>query len=169
MDPFSLSSSIAGVISLAIEVTKITTEYVSSVKGASKAVEGFRQEFATFTAVLQNFQKFINTQKPGGPFQETSVLITTLTACDEKLRGLRDLLHKQSSASNRLSKRTRRLVWPLRENECQEIVESLHRYAQIFQFSLTKDGWYVTACLVPRLLRGFWASPHSLPRTMGSG
>jgi hypothetical protein len=57
------------------------------------------------------------------------------------LRSLTEKLREHYD-SHRFLRELRRLKWPLDEQEHLQAVEAVHRYAQIFQFSLTIEGWY---------------------------
>lgn len=51
MDPVPITRVVAGLISLAIEVTKISDEFYSSAKGTPRSIKGLLQELTGLTHV----------------------------------------------------------------------------------------------------------------------
>ncbi|KAI9791792.1 MAG: hypothetical protein M1835_000095 [Candelina submexicana] len=140
IDPFTLATGLVGIISLTIEVTKITTEYTSGFQKAPTAIADLQQELVSLTEVLQQLNKFLESQQlKGSAFHDASVLCATKDACERKIIELHRKLSKHN-AGGTLSKTLRRLKWPLDEEENRQAVEDLHRYMETFQFSLNIDG-----------------------------
>ena len=147
IDPFTLITGIAGLISLTIEVTKITTGFASSVRGAAGHVHDLLSELAALNHVLQQFDTFLKTQDSLGPFAETCALIYTERYCTVKLKQLYEKL-KHLTVGGKLRRSLRALEWPYKESESVDIVLSLHRCAQTFQLALTVDQWYAIVCFL---------------------
>lgn len=141
IDPFTLITGVAGLISLAIEVTKITNDFASSVKGASGQVQDLLNEIVPLKDVLQQFDNFLKTQDSLGPFAETCALISTEQYCTVKLKQLYEKL-RHLTEGRTLRRGLHALAWPYKERETAEIILSLHRCAQTFQLALTVDQWY---------------------------
>ncbi|KAI9717311.1 MAG: hypothetical protein M1812_004838 [Candelaria pacifica] len=140
IDPFTLTTGIVGIISLAIEVTKITAEYASGFQNAPTTITDLQQELTSLTEVLQQLTKFLKSEQlKGSAFHDVSVLCATKDACEKKISELRTKLLKHNTGGS-LPKALRRLKWPLDEKESRQAVEDLHRYSQTFQFGLNIDG-----------------------------
>ena len=144
IDPFTLMTGMAGLISLAIEVTKITSDFASNVKGASGQVHDLLNELVAVKDVLQQFDTFLKTQDSLGPFAETCALISTEQYCAVKLKQLYEKLRRLTEGG-KLRRGLHALAWPYKETENAEIILSLHRCAQTFQLALTVDQWYAIA------------------------
>ncbi|KAI9704411.1 MAG: hypothetical protein M1836_007274 [Candelina mexicana] len=140
IDPFTLATGLVGIISLTIEVTKITAEYASGFQKAPTAIADLQQELVSLTEVLQRLNKFLESQQLiGSAFHDASVLCATKDACERKTIELHRKLSKHNTGGS-LSKTLRRLKWPLDEKENRQAVEDMHRYTETFQFSLNIDG-----------------------------
>ena len=137
-DPFSLATGIAGLISLCLEVTKITRQYVQGVRNAAKDVDEFLKELSALADVLRHLVKFLRSDGAGKTnFDQTSVLLLTHRACEEKLKAIHLKLQKRSNDL----KLIKTLMWPLVKKEHRQTVATIHQWVQTFQFALTIDGW----------------------------
>jgi hypothetical protein len=56
-DPLSAVGSVAGLVSLAIQLSQLSFQYVSGMKGSSKAWSAYIQELSTLTTVLLKLQQ----------------------------------------------------------------------------------------------------------------
>jgi hypothetical protein len=141
MDGLSFAASVAGIVSLALDVTQILRNYYSDVESAPKDIEDLTQEVDAISKVLTQLETFLDTVgEKGNSFDLTaSVLASTIKDCRVTLEHLKDSLTMKISQGFR--KVIGRLMWPFRKDEVQKIVESLRRCNQIFQFSLTVEGW----------------------------
>ena len=158
IDPFTLITGIAGLISLTIEVTKITTDFASSVKGAAGHVHELLNELAALNHVLQQLDSLLKTENSLGPFAETCPLILLERYCTVKVKQLYEKL-RHLTVGGKLRRTLHALEWPFKKSESVDIILSLHRCAQTFQLALTVDQWYAIVCFLshfqpssPRLL-----------------
>lgn len=137
-DPFVLATGIAGLISLALEVTQITCQYVNGVRNAAKEINHLLAELSALVNVLRRLYCFLQDSRINkSNFNHTSVLFLTHRACDEQLQALRSSLLKRSNGHRMIKS----LTWPFVKREHQETVLAIHRWVQIFQFALTINGW----------------------------
>lgn len=140
-DPFTLVTGIAGLLSLGMEVTKITRQYVKGVRNASKDVEEFLDELAALIDVLGRLDDFLKDDKASRfIFDRSSVLFLTYSACEERLNTVRVQLLKRRNKYTLI----KALMWPFVKQEHKETVLALHRWVQTFQLALTVDGWYLS-------------------------
>jgi hypothetical protein len=148
MDPFTISTGIAGFLSLALEISKILSAYISDVKSAPSDVENLLQEFKSLCTVLD---QLINLLKDDvkGDFQLTSALCVAITACRELVQELYKKVGKlrckpDSGATGKIKEIVKRTVeWPLKKEELSSTLVALHRFVQTFQFSVTVTSWLV--------------------------
>ena len=138
VDPFSLATGIAGLISLGLEITKNTRQYFQGVRNAVKDVDELLKELSALVDVLRQLAEFLKSNRVGkNNFDQTSVLLLTHNACEEKLTAIRLKLLKRSSDL----KVIKTLMWPFVKKEHRQTVATIHQWVQIFQFALTIDGW----------------------------
>jgi Fungal N-terminal domain of STAND proteins len=143
MDPFSIATGVAGLLSLVIQLSQITIAYTSSVSGASRSVNELQLELKSLQHVLEQLKSFLERQPNLGPFKDTSALLATNSFCQTKLEALLAKL-EHLNKGGKIRMLLRALKWPMNEVENREFVIELHRCTQIFGLSLTVQGWYVT-------------------------
>lgn len=141
-DPLSAAGSVAGLVSLSIQLSQLSFQYVSSVTGSSKAWSSYIQELSTLTTVLLKHQQASEHAEaqnlPHSP-PTPGVSTDTIRECHKELDSLK------STLSNRLAQRGLRrklemLSWPFSETETQKKVMMLHRFSSLFEFSLVADN-----------------------------
>jgi hypothetical protein len=140
IDPLTAATSVAGLLSLAVQVSQILSDQIGTVKNAPKDAQDLLDEFQLLRQVLTSLEAFLREQAlKGHSFKETSVLINAIRGCGEKITSvklrLEKLVRKQGFAQM-----IERGKWYYDHGEHQELVTSLHRYLGIFQISLNIDG-----------------------------
>jgi Fungal N-terminal domain of STAND proteins len=141
MDPLSLTASIVGFISFAIDVTKTVTEYISDVRQAPAESRELASELSAFTNALDSLSTFLTSQdEESTSFKGTSVLYSTTRLCHGKLSAIHETLLEFSKKTEHM-KWYRRLVWPFKKEHHLEVIGTLRGCMQIFHFSLSIDGW----------------------------
>lgn len=148
MDPVTIATSVAGLISLSAEAIQIIREYYTSVKNAPKDIRDIKTEMESLSIILQRLELLMRSDKIRSnsvSFDTSSVLATALISCETKIREITAKLGRPKESS--AARVWERLKWPLSEKEVQKLLETLRRYIHTFQFSLTVDGWYVIRCV----------------------
>ncbi|SPJ73995.1 related to ankyrin [Fusarium torulosum] len=130
-------SGAAGLLSLAIEVTKLSYTYIASVRGAPKSLTSYIGELATLTSVLLQLDDLIQSKKINS--QNSQVLNKALNDCKQEVEHLRAKLERKVSYG-RIKAKVAALAWPLSESELQDKVNMLHRYNGIFSSALQADS-----------------------------
>lgn len=144
MDLFSVATGIAGLLSLSIELTKLIGSYINGVKHSSKSVEELLKKLGALSQVLGRFADFLKTENiKGGSFDQSSTLFFATNACKDRLQSIFDKLDEHTKAEG-YSRGLVMLKWPFTEAENLRAMEALHGYIEIFHFSLTIEGWWVT-------------------------
>jgi hypothetical protein len=141
MDGVSVASSIAGLVTLALQVGGTIAIYVNAIKERSKNVKELHDELLLLSEVLSNLRDFINTrQAEGKSFDTVSVLSKAIRDCRQRIERIGDKL-KPPPDSGRLARAIDQLRWPFEQREVMQMVENLRRYSQTFQFAFTIEGF----------------------------
>ncbi|KAF3029794.1 hypothetical protein E8E15_007980 [Penicillium rubens] len=120
-----LVASIAGLVQIAGQITKLSYSYVSDIKSAPKTQKLYLQEVSALTDVLFRVEKAIQEAESTGlelPLCPSSLNEDILQECRRHL----SVLHLD------LDKRLRRLGWPFQEKDVKKYIDLLHRYRSIF-------------------------------------
>jgi hypothetical protein len=89
MDPLSLSASIAGLLSLSLEVTKILTNFLSTVKSAPSEANSLTTEVTALSQVLETLVEVLRSDDSEvTTFDEQSILCSIISACQEHIGSL---------------------------------------------------------------------------------
>lgn len=157
IDPFTLATGIAGLLSLTIEITKLSQAYVSGVHSASKSKSELIQEVIGLKNVLSDLQDKIVTnpdiveafesrcssvlKRLGTPHaqpQGAAANLGVLETCNSELTNIMNRLIKKTKCKP-LNIVLSHLIWPFTEAETQNKVNMLHRYGDIFSMSVNID------------------------------
>lgn len=147
-EALGIASGAAGLLSLAIEVTKLSYTYIASVRGAPKSLTSYIAELTTLTSVLLQLEDLIQAKRFNS--QNSQALSKALHDCQREIEHLRAKLEKKLSYG-RIKAKVAALAWPLSESELLDKVNMLHRYNGIFSSALQADNLYVA-----RLGSGYW-------------
>ena len=134
-------SSIAGLLSLTIQVTAVSHRYFSNVKNASRTVKGYIRELEVFKLVLIDLEALA--KDPSTRKQLLSVDSTIISGCYDELERFRSKLQKRT-AGNVLSSAALRLTWPFAEEETRGLIDLLHRYQNSFHAALSAANMRVS-------------------------
>lgn len=119
MDPLSISAGVAGFLSLAIEISKISTNYVGSVKSEPEEAQKLLQEVSALCNVSEQLAQFLRNDEVKSKFESTSALVVTIDACHRKINDLfKKLKGLQVPSDNKVAGFIERLKWPLRKEDC---------------------------------------------------
>ncbi|EWG52246.1 hypothetical protein FVEG_11036 [Fusarium verticillioides 7600] len=136
-EALGIASGAAGLLSLAIEVTKLSYTYIASVRGAPKSLTSYIAELTTLTSVMLQLEDLIRTKRFNG--QNSQTLSKALHDCQLEVESLRAKLQKKLSYG-RIKAKVAALAWPLSESELLDKVNMLHRYNGIFSSALQADN-----------------------------
>jgi hypothetical protein len=145
MDPFTISTGIAGFLSLTIEIGIAIGKYISNVKSAEKEAQDLLTEVQALQRVLEQLVSFLRGEEAKKiSFDETAVLFSVIGSYQGNIQYLYKKLVKveKSKHSSKFDHLLQRGRWPFQKEECQQLVNTLHRYAQIFEFSLRISNWF---------------------------
>jgi len=146
-DPFTLATGIASIISIAIQLATVTNDFTRYMKEAFSGPQQLLEELRALSAVVEQLQDALRSQDYGPNFTKTSTLCAASRGCEARLRAILQKLEKRSYAgttrkgAGKLSHVLQQIKWPMEAKETREAAEDIHRYAQVFVFALTVEGW----------------------------
>lgn len=123
MDPFTISTGVAGFLSLAIELTKILKTYISEVKDAPQEASTLLETLEPLVEVLENFREFLEDDEisdAGLSFKKDSALVKVVDVCEKCIRTIRDQLKgfpAKGKDSSTLRRKFERLKWPFQKED----------------------------------------------------
>jgi hypothetical protein len=142
MDPFTISTGIVGIFSLAIELTKILTTYIGDTLSASKDAQILLDEINLLSTALKQLDVFLKIDAAKVHLKEASALQSVVTSCETKVQDFIRRLKGRRSA-NQGPNLIERINGHLKKDECQQTVLILQRFTQTFEFSLVVSNWLV--------------------------
>jgi ankyrin repeat domain-containing protein 50 len=132
MDPFSLATGVAGLISLAGQIGSSVMTFQRSVRGARQACAKLMEELASISTVLSMLQLKINGNTINARLSEQ--LREPVAKCNGTLEALRIELDTGSMSIRR------RLKWATSdEKRVMDFVTILERYKSLFNLALQAD------------------------------
>lgn len=140
MDPLSVAASVAGLVSLTLEVSCTIGSYCKSVKNARNDVLEIAQELASMRDVLRQLDELLRShQLKTEIFDQSSVLSHALTVCVGNIECISSKV--QNLNLDGVARVWEKLKWPFSEREMQKTLATLQRCASTFQFALSVEGW----------------------------
>lgn len=139
----NIASAVAGLLSLAIDVTQLTQSFVSGISRESSIISMYLEELIALKKVLSDVQDMILLYPQTATIFEimpSSLLSTTdLRDCQHELEQLYHTLRQRRDNAS-LSATFKRLAWPFKEDETGRLVNVLRRCRDNIQVSLAIDG-----------------------------
>ena len=140
MDGVSLASGIAGLITLALQVSSVIADFTIAVKEGPQNIKELHQKLLLLGEILSQLQDFLRSEKgKGRSFDSNSVMQSAISSCKARIERIGDKL--KPSVGGKMSRLADRLKWPFESKEVEKMVTNLRSYTQAFQFSLTIEGW----------------------------
>lgn len=153
MDPLSITASIAGVLSLAEEITTKSYRYYKSVKDARTTWQNLAVETSNLRTILFTLKVHVvvasgsgnpekplihslSTPSPAGQSVSPSLLDTLAITLQKVLMAIEGWETPSTK---------QRLQWPFREKEIKDYLIDIERYKQSFSLALEADNLYVIA------------------------
>ncbi|CAN9433493.1 unnamed protein product [Alternaria alternata] len=137
-DPFSITGSAVGVVSIAIQLCKDLNWYVSGVKDAEDKVESIAAYTEKLTNVLDSLETIVAKVDPS---QAVSTTLTGIASCAEAIVTIRKKLKLDDPASSggfksNLKKLGKRMAFPFKEAEIESWKGALDTIHQSLQTAL---------------------------------
>src|SRR5256714_2156161 len=137
MDPFTIVTGIAGLISVSLQLTQLSYDYITSVRSASQSVTALHRELIGLQHVLCRLNQNILAHpdvKDAFADQASAVLgqpEDILKVCKDDLVSLKKKLTKRSSERT-FTRLKAVLTWPFSEQATERKILQLHRYQELF-------------------------------------
>ncbi|KAI4681442.1 uncharacterized protein J4E84_007679 [Alternaria hordeiaustralica] len=137
-DPFSITGSAVGVVSLAIQVCKGLEWYLSGVKEAKNKAEQIAAETEELANLLERLETVIGKVDPS---QSVSATRTGIVSCANAIATIRKKLKPDDHAANSgikssLKRLTKRLAFPFKEADITYWKDALNTIQQSLQTAL---------------------------------
>lgn len=170
MDPVSLAASIAGLVSLAETVVSIGRKYYSGVRNAPREMSALIGETAALSEILLSLKEIAEQENGAIKSQESNKSLDSKTSalsqltrsklagegviknlspvlfdsCLETLSKVQRIITKLECHSDEtILNATRRLRWPSKQEEIQNLLARLERHKSSFQLAISADAAYV--------------------------
>ena len=140
-DPFSVSASIAGLVTLADVVFSRIFKYVQAVKGGPKEIATLSSEVGALFGILSNL-RLVSSQLEGQAF-DSALRTHHINSCAQTLRDLDKILDRDSTISihnQRMEAMKRKLHWPFTTAEVKTILAEIERHKATLGLALKVDS-----------------------------
>ncbi|KIW48394.1 uncharacterized protein PV06_00983 [Exophiala oligosperma] len=139
MDGVSVASGIAGLITLALQVSGAIAVYVTSIKDRSKNIRELHEELLLLSEVLGSLREFLTSERAKGrSFDNNSVLQKAISDCRDRIERIGEKL--KPLEGGKVSRAIDKLKWPFEQREVNHLIDNLRRYGQTFHFAVTVEG-----------------------------
>ncbi|KAI5814530.1 hypothetical protein BZA77DRAFT_345631 [Pyronema omphalodes] len=136
MDPVGFAASVAGLVSLAIEVTKILNAYVHDVKDAPQEASELNTKVTVLSHVLRKLVDTLQSDDMQAvTIDEHSFLSSVVSSCEHHVKFVYKNIAKLRDTS-KVKALMGRVSWPFQKEECLRSIETLHRYTQTVEHLL---------------------------------
>jgi hypothetical protein len=141
-DPLSISASVAGLLSLVIQVTDGTYQYASRARNATSAVAALLRELQALKTVLVKLDDLTHNSHSWQTVPSTDAVVLSLVnieSCTAEIEEIQRKLGSRLDVRGRM-KLVQHLIWPLLEDKTMQMVKTLHSYVDIFHLALSMDS-----------------------------
>ena len=139
-DPFS----IINLLGTAASLTNAVLQYASAVKNAPDELEKLKRGFTSIHDVFEQLIELMDDDDFRQEFADVSALYNAIGDFVVTVEVLEKTLRTLGAASG-VSRTLIRIKWPFERTRTQELVETVQKYIQIFQFALTIRGSKILA------------------------
>ena len=123
----ALSSAIASLVTLVGQVSKLSYDFLSDIRNASKSQKMFLQEVSALTQVFLQMEDAFEVA-PSVALRLSSQLRSTLEDSQDLLSQLKHSLIKAGGGESAFSRIKSSMRWPFNEKEVKSTVERLRRH-----------------------------------------
>lgn len=146
MDGVSLASGIAGLITLALQISGTIHEYTVAAKNKYKDIEELQGELILLSENLSNLRDVLEDEKlKGRSFDPdgNSVLWKAIKDCRRRIERIGDELLPPTGG--KVDRALDRIIWPFKQKEVVKMVDNLRRFSAIFQFAVNIENCKILA------------------------
>jgi ankyrin repeat domain-containing protein 50 len=142
------TASIAGLVSLTIQLIEISRRYISSYKTRPRSIEAIHRELEALKQVFTELHN-ISDNPRYRPYL-SSLSSSKVDGCYHELERIHSRLKRQEQGS-RLSKKFNALIWPFNESECSQLIKRLHSYQSSFHAAISADSFKINVEVLNRI------------------
>jgi hypothetical protein len=141
MEGLAIASGVAGLLSLTIEVCRISAKYINGIRGATEAVQALLRELKALEKALMNLDELVESIDDETIFGTRSSALLSVEDAREYREALERLRQKllERLTSKSFAAKMKTLTWPFSEETTRGIVGMLHNHLTIFQNALCTD------------------------------
>lgn len=153
MEALGAAASVAGLISLAVEIPKLIDTAIS-IWSAPEEAKQLSKTTDALIMTLWNLERFLKTDDAQAMnMAGDSALTVSISACQSRVLDLSKKLRSQTSttsaapaqaAGSRIKTAISRFRWPFEKKECLAIISELHAMQSTFEFCLVMRNWSVS-------------------------
>jgi hypothetical protein len=140
MDPLSIASGVAGLITLAEVVMSRTYNTIIKCKNASEDSCRLLREVQSLLGILQSVSTL--ERKLGASAIRSQIPGQGVAACQKTLQTIRDMLEKADPRGDGvtiLDRAKRTLKWPISSSKMEEVLADMGRHKSTFNLAMTVD------------------------------
>ncbi|KAM0718511.1 hypothetical protein Q7P37_005581 [Cladosporium fusiforme] len=141
MDPLSVASGVAGLITLAEVVISRTYNIIIACKHASEDSRKLLREVQALAGILQSVRTLET--KLGNQSLQSRIPAAQVLACQQTLQLIRDKLDKadpKEPGLSRIQKTMRTLKWPISASDTEKFLSEMERHKSTFDLALSVDA-----------------------------
>lgn len=149
MDALSVIASVAGLISLALQVSGALTQYSMAVKGAPTEMRDLIRELESLSTILGEIKAAFEKKDKEGEVDESETLMKTLEACRKLLQETMAKLVEldinaattegQSGLGVKYKRLFKRATFPFKRDEVQRLLVVIRDYKATLTLAMTLE------------------------------
>ncbi|RDA83893.1 hypothetical protein CP532_3366 [Ophiocordyceps camponoti-leonardi (nom. inval.)] len=145
-DPLSMTASLIAVAQISGTIVSLCYYYAHGFQGANKEITKILRESQSLRSVVEQLIQLLDRHDAESDVHfralRDALANSGLSEFQSSLKDLEDRLQLPVSKWQRLGAK---LLWPLRERDVKQALESIHRIKSVFEFGLLTDA---TGCVV---------------------
>lgn len=144
-DPFSVTGTAVGIVSLGLQTCQILYKYCSEFKSFPRDVEAIQRQIRGLQGILEGLRE-VKEQLEIDDHTPSSQLHMALKECEEMLHDLMGMVEKRNPTSKLENVQTQlravkeRILWPYRKEDLKEVQSTLTRFQENLALALQCAG-----------------------------
>ncbi|KAI8627028.1 ankyrin repeat-containing domain protein [Xylariaceae sp. FL1651] len=132
-----VTTGLIGAVDVIIRSSRSLTKFISDIKNAPKESAKVKLELENLEAIISAIQGYLESSKAKQqPLLESSTVGRAIKQCEDYVDNLRDTTVVDNPTASEKAR------WAFRsKNRCNEIIQELNRYTNLFHLALSLDGW----------------------------
>ncbi|KAK6064801.1 hypothetical protein SCUP234_12858 [Seiridium cupressi] len=145
-DPFSVAASVAGLISLGLQVSSGIIQYLDAIKCRAEELDAARRYVQIIESTLEAINGFPSRLQVQHQ-QSLATISACLRPCEDELKALETLIAKLSNSGNanpdlidRVREQTKKLAHSFNRTKLSQLEEKLNRAVEVLQLAVQSLG-----------------------------